>query len=339
MTTLETESAPVAIVGATTWGTTLAIVLARRGIPVRLLARTQAEAEALQSAREHHQRLPGRPFPEPLTVVADAARALDGAGILIVAVPSFAMRDNAHSVAEAVGDGTVVLSAAKGLERQTNKRMSEVLAEEIPGAKVAVLSGPNLAHEIIRGIPASSVVASEDERVSRLAQITLNSPSFRVYTNTDLIGTELGGALKNIIAIGAGVADGMRLGDNAKSSFITRGLAEITRLGIAAGAQPQTFAGLAGMGDLVVTCFSTLSRNYRVGVGLAKGLSSTSALTALGGEVAEGVSTTPIALSLAESLGVEMPITELTNRMLFEGLTPRDAITELMGRAPRTESG
>ena len=327
----------VAVVGATTWGTTLAIIMARRGVDVRLLTRTGGEAQALQAAREHTQRLPGQRFPDPLRVTGDPAQALDGAGVVIVAVPSTAMRASAADIAGALADGTVVVSAAKGLERETNKRMSEVLADELPAARIGALSGPNLAHEVVQGLPASSVVASEDEQASLLAQAALNSPTFRVYTNTDLIGTELAGALKNIIAIGAGVCHGMGLGDNAKSAFVTRGLVEITRLGVAAGAQPQTFAGLAGMGDLVATCFSTLSRNHRVGVGLASGLSPADAQAALAGEVAEGVVTTPVALSLARSLGVEMPIAALTNRVLFEGLSPRDAIGELMGRAPRAE--
>ncbi len=326
----------VAIVGATTWGTTLAIIMSRAGADVRLLTRTDDEARALQAAREH-ERLPGQAFPTSLHVSGDAGDALDGVGVVIMAVPSTAMRANAARVADALAEGTVVVSAAKGLESETNKRMTQVLTEELPQARVAALSGPNLAHEVVQGLPASSVVASEDEQAALIAQATLNSSTFRVYTNPDLIGTELGGALKNIIAIGAGVADGMGLGDNAKSSFVTRGLAEITRLGVAAGAQPQTFAGLAGLGDLVGTCASTLSRNYRVGVGLANGLSPADALAALGGEVAEGVTTTPMALALAATLGVEMPIAALTNRVLFEGLAPRDAIVELMGRTPRPE--
>lgn len=326
----------VAIVGATTWGTTLAIIMARAGADVCLLTRTEVEAQALDAAREH-ERLPGQAFPPSLRLAGDPATALDGASVVIMAVPSTAMRANASSIAGALADGTVVVSAAKGLERETNRRMSEVIAQELPQAVVGALSGPNLAREVVQGLPASSVVASEGEQAALIAQAALNSPTFRVYTNADLIGTELGGALKNIIAIGAGVADGMGLGDNAKSSFVTRGLAEITRLGVAAGAQPQTFAGLAGMGDLVATCFSTLSRNYRVGVGLANGLSPAGALAALGGEVAEGVTTTPVALALARTLGVEMPVAALTNRVLFEGLAPRDAIVELMGRTPRPE--
>jgi glycerol-3-phosphate dehydrogenase (NAD(P)+) len=270
-------------------------------------------------------------------VTSDPAEALDGAEVVIVAVPSTAMRANASSIAGALADSTVVVSAAKGLEPETNKRMSQVLADELPAARVAALSGPNLAREVVQGLPASSVVASEDEQASFLAQAVLNSPTLRIYTNTDLIGTEFAGALKNIIAIGAGVCHGMGLGDNAKSAFVTRGLVEITRLGVAAGAQAQTFAGLAGIGDLVATCFSRLSRNHRVGVALATGLSPTEALATLGGEVAEGVCTTPVALALAASLGVEMPIASLTNRVLFDELSPRDAIGELMGRAPRPE--
>ncbi len=337
MTSASEQLGPVAVVGATTWGTTLAIIMARRGIPVRLLARTTDEARELGAAREHTRRLPGQPFPDSLVVTAAPADALVDASAVFVAVPSPTMRENAKRISGALADGTVLISASKGLEPSSHKRMSVVLAEELPAARIGALSGPNLAHEIVRDLPAPTVVASEDAGVYALAQQVLNSPTFRVYTNSDVVGTELGGALKNIIAIGAGIADGMGVGDNAKAGFVNRGLAEITRLGLAAGAQPATFAGLAGMGDLVATCFSALSRNHRVGVELARGGSLADIIAWLGGEVAEGVNTTPLALALAGTLGIEMPITELTNRVLFEGLSPREAAALLMDRTPKPE--
>jgi len=217
--------------------------------------------------------------------------------------------------------------------------MMTLLTEELPDLtkRLVVLSGPNLAREVVRDLPTSTVVAAYDEGVAREAQMLLNSATFRVYTNTDVIGVELGGALKNIIAIGAGVIDGMALGDNAKAGFLTRGLAEITRLGVAAGAQAMTFMGNAGLGDLMATAFSGLSRNHRVGIALAKGMSLQQAIDSLGGEVAEGVTTAPAALQMAKAHGVEMPITEVTCRVLFDGLSPQHALMALMVRDPKSE--
>ena len=338
MASVAQDPGPAAVVGTTTWGTTLAVILARRGIDVRLLARTGEEAARLSEAREHPH-LAGHAFPASLEVTADWAAGLDGASVVLFAVPAQTMRENAKRAAPHIGGSPVVVSAAKGLEHDTFKRMSQVLDEELPSTAGAhcALSGPNLAREVVRGLPTSTVVAGPDRDAVRLAQELLNSTTFRVYTNSDVVGTELAGALKNVIAIGAGVVDGMSLGDNAKAGFLTRGLAEITRLGVAAGADALTFAGNAGLGDLMATCFSTLSRNHRVGIALAQGRTLEEAIAALGGEVAEGVATTPAALDLARAHGVEMPIAELTNRVLFEGLSPKDALGELMARVPRPE--
>ena len=238
-----------------------------------------------------------------------------------------------------MGDNPVVISACKGLESGTFKRMSTVLAEELPysAQRLCVLSGPNLAGEVVRGLPASTVIASENPDAAEEAQLLFNSSTFRVYTNSDVIGTEIAGAMKNVIAIGAGMSDGMALGDNAKASLLTRGLAEIIRLGVAAGANPATFAGNAGIGDLAVTCYGNLSRNHRVGVALANGLTLDQALDSLGGQVAEGVVTTPAALDMATALGVDAPIAEATAHVLFDGASPQDALLELMARAPRRE--
>jgi glycerol-3-phosphate dehydrogenase (NAD(P)+) len=329
---------PIAVVGTSSWGTTLAIVLARHGASVRLLARTPDEAAALEHAREHPS-LRGYPFPHSLAVTHRWNEGLADAAAVLFAVPSHTLRENARRAAGHLEPGCIVVSAAKGLEQGTFKRMSTLLTEELPQAagSVCALSGPNLAREVVAGLPTSTVVASDSPDAAGTAQALLNSTALRVYTNNDLLGTELAGALKNVIAIGAGICEGMELGDNAKAAFITRGLAEITRLGVAAGAQPVTFAGNAGMGDLLATCYSGLSRNHRVGLALAGGKSLEAALAALGGEVAEGVTTTRAALEMAAHHGVEMPIAELTARVLFQGMAPRDAVAELMARTPRPE--
>jgi glycerol-3-phosphate dehydrogenase (NAD(P)+) len=329
----------VAVVGATTWGTTLGIILARNDVPVTILARTAAEAYELNANGEHRRFLPGTPFPKTLTASSDPAETLAPAQLTIIAVPSDRFRRNVQAVKEHLSPDSAVVSVAKGLELPTGKRMTQVLEEELspqlhPG--ICTLSGPNLAKEIVQGKPASTVVAGRDADRTAYAQEVLMSPSFRVYTSDDIVGVELGGALKNIIALGAGISDGLDLGDNAKSAFITRGLAEITRLGIAAGAQPLTFAGLAGMGDIIATCSSPLSRNRYVGEQLARGRSWPEIRESMD-NVAEGVNTTGAAVAMAEELGVEMPITDVTYRMLFEGLPPKEAIAELMGRPPRSE--
>ena len=333
------QHGPVAVVGTTSWGGTLALILARRGVDVRLLARTDDEARRLASDGELAARLPGHPFPPSLRVTADWAAGMDGASFVLFAVPSHTLRDNARRAAPYLPPDAIVISACKGLERGTFERMSVVLAEELPDAapRLCVISGPNLAREVVRGLPSATVAASSLPAASEQVQRLFNSPTFRVYTNTDVIGTELGGALKNVIAIGAGICDGMVLGDNAKAAFVTRGLAEMVRLGVAAGAQSATFAGTAGVGDLIATCYSNLSRNYRVGLALAEGGTLDEAVESLGGQVAEGVGTTSAALEMAHALGVDAPIAEATGRVLFDGASPQDALLELMARAPRQE--
>jgi glycerol-3-phosphate dehydrogenase (NAD(P)+) len=329
----------VAIVGTTTWGTTLGILVARQGVPATLLARSAEEARGLERHREHRRFLPGIPFPAALTVDHDAARVVSGAQLVILAVPSDRLRQNLRWVRDSINQGSVIVSATKGLELPQGRRMSQVLEEELPGhlhRGICVLSGPNLAKEVVQGKPASTVVAARDPDAAATAQATLMSATFRVYTSDDVTGVELGGALKNIIALGAGIGDGLGMGDNAKAAFITRGLAEITRLGIAAGANPLTLAGLAGLGDLIATCASPLSRNHYVGVQLAQGRSWPEIRESME-NVAEGVNTTVAALTLAAGLGVEMPIAQATHRVLFDGLSPQEAVAELMGRPPRSE--
>ena len=329
----------VTVVGTTTWGTTLATLLSRKNIASTLVARSAEEARSLDAGRENPRFLPGVPFPQFLTVTDDLEEAFKDTTMIILAVPSQRFRDNIRWIKNSIRDSPIVLAATKGLEMDTGKRMSQILVEELPAhlsQLTCVLSGPNLALEIVDGKPASTVVASRDRKAAGKAQEILMSPAFRVYTNDDVVGVELGGALKNIIALGAGISDGLSCGDNAKSAFISRGLAEITRLGVAAGAKPSTFAGLAGLGDLIATCSSPLSRNHFVGRQLAEGQPLDQILASMK-NVAEGVYTTPAALKMARELKVEMPITRATFRVLFEGLDVKQAIAELMGRPPRVE--
>ncbi|MGZ6213362.1 MAG: NAD(P)H-dependent glycerol-3-phosphate dehydrogenase, partial [Candidatus Limnocylindria bacterium] len=282
--------------------------------------------------------LRGVPLPPEVAVTAEAA-AVGGAGELVVmAVPSAAMRESARRIAPHVPAGTVIVSVAKGLEQGSLLRMTEVLAEEIPAAaaRLAAMSGPNLALEIVRGLPASSVVASLDDAVSGHALELLRSRTFRLYRNRDVVGVELCGALKNIYAIAAGATDYLGFGDNGKASLITRGVAEMTRLGLAAGAHPLTFAGLAGIGDVIATCSSSLSRNHRLGEELAKGRPWREIEGTLPG-VAEGAYTVDAALALAERHAVEMPIAREVHRALFEGKSVQRCLLDLLSRESKDE--
>ena len=329
----------VGVIGTTSWGTTLAILMAHRGHRVALWARTEQEAEQLQRDRENRRLLPGFPFPPSLRVTVSLDDAFGDARMVVLAVPSKSARANVQRVKHALPDNGIVVSATKGLEEKTGLRISQVLQQELPRplrSRICVLSGPNLSAEVARGLPSSTVVASEDIQLAMTIQEALMTPTFRVYTSSDMIGVELAGALKNIIALGAGIGDGLGFGNNSKAAFITRGLAEITRLGVAAGANPLTFAGLAGMGDLIATAASPLSRNRYVGEQLAKGRPLKEVLASMQ-NVAEGVDTTAAAVKMGREMGVEMPITQAAYRILFEGLDPRQAVAELMGRAPQPE--
>lgn len=329
----------VAIIGTTSWGTTLGVVLGRRGINAALWARTEEEAVRLNGERQNAVFLPGFSFPSSLSVTSSMAQALEGARLVILAVPSQSLRSNIRLTRGYIEGSAIILSAVKGLEVSTCKRMSEVLADELKDNlhnNISVLSGPNLSLEIARGLPAATVIAAHDAEVARRAQEIMMSFTLRVYTSSDVVGVELGGALKNIIALGCGMSDGLGYGDNAKAAFITRGLAEITRLGVALGANPLTFAGLAGMGDLVATCSSSLSRNHFVGCELARGRSLEEIVSSMR-SVAEGITTTIAARQMAKGVGVEMPITQQIYRVLFEGFDIKQAVAELMGRKPKPE--
>jgi glycerol-3-phosphate dehydrogenase (NAD(P)+) len=331
-------SPELAVVGTGAWGATLAIHAARLGVPVALLARSEDEAARLRRAGEV-PRLPGVPFPDGLDVTHEAARVLPRSAVVLMVPPAQTMRQNLRAVAPHLARGAIVVSASKGLEIGSALRMTEVMAQQLPpalAARVAALSGPNLAKEVAAGKPSTTVVACADEDAAQRVQALLMAPNLRVYTHTDVVGVELGGALKNIIALGAGMSDGLDAGDNAKAALMTRGLAEIARLGLAAGAQPLTFSGLAGLGDLIATCTSHLSRNWTVGNQLARGR-PLAAIQADLGQVAEGVTTTVAARQLAARFGVEMPIAELMHRVLFENLSPRAAGAALMQRDPKNE--
>jgi glycerol-3-phosphate dehydrogenase (NAD(P)+) len=321
----------VAVIGTTSWGITLATLLSKKGIEVRLWARTLREANRLKKSGS--DRFPDIPIPKEIIITHKMDAALDGAGAVILAVPSATMRENISRAAKYLGKTTIIISASKGLEVGSNKRMSEVIAEEINPrfhTNICVLSGPQLAREIMNDRPAASVVASEDKNTAKKVQRLLTMEHFCVFTHTDVIGVELGGALKNILALGAGIADGLGYGDNAKAAFMCRGLTEITALGMALGANPLTLSGLAGLGDVITTCASPLSRNHYVGVELAKGRPLEEILKSMH-QVAEGVNTTLVAYNLAQQLGLEMPFTEKIYQVLYENAEPAKAAQVIMG--------
>ena len=322
----------IAIIGTTTWGITLGVVSARKGLQVKLWARTEEEAADLTSNGPNPALLPGIEFPPGLSVTSSLGEAIDGVKAVIIVVPSQSVRQNIKLVAEHLDQSMSIVSAAKGLEISSGQRMSQVIADEIdPGfrSNICVLSGPNLYQEILNELPAATVIASEDEVLARKVQKLLNSPKLCIYTNTDVVGVELGGALKNIIALGAGIADGLGYGDNAKAALITRGLTEVTAFGVAQGANPLTFSGLAGSGDLIATCASPLSRNHYVGEELAKGRPVKEITESMAG-VAEGVSTTLVVWNLACQMGLAMPITEAIYRVLYDGADIHQTAVELM---------
>jgi glycerol-3-phosphate dehydrogenase (NAD(P)+) len=326
----------VAVVGVTAWGLTLAQLFAHAGSAVSLLARDEAEAETVRHRRTEPRRIAAVHLPPQVSVCAVPEEALNGAEAVVLAVPSQTIRANVERIAAAAPREAALVSAAKGIELSSGLRMTEVIAQVLPEhGPACALSGPNLAEEIARGLPAATVVAGP-AGASELVQGALGSPRFRVYTHDDVIGVELGGALKNVIALAAGVSDGMGAGDNAKASLITRGLAEITRLGVALGANPLTFAGLSGLGDVIATCASPLSRNRRVGEELGRGRALADVLAELN-HVAEGVATTAAACELADRLGVELPIAAGMNRVLKGEISAVEGARALMEREPRGE--
>ena len=326
----------IGVIGAGAWGTTLAVKLAAAQRPVTLWAHSAEANGRLAQERENRHYLPGIIFPPNVRVATDEGYLAEPHRAYVLAVPSAHLRETLARLAPRLDPNASLLSVVKGIEGRTHLRMSEVIAQEVPGRRVAVLSGPNLAKEIAAGKPAGTVVASVDEGLAAELAAVLASDRFRIYTNPDVIGVELCGALKNVVALAAGMVDGLELGDSAKAGIITRGLAEMTRLGVAAGANPMTFAGLAGVGDLIATCMSPLSRNRRAGELLATGIPWTDASTQLNG-VAEGVSTVRGALALASAHGVELPIADQVAAVIHEGRPPMVAVAELMAREQKDE--
>ena len=326
----------IGVIGAGALGTTLAVKLAGAERPVTLWAHTPEANEQLATVRENRRYLPGIVFPPNIRVATDEGYLAEPHRFFVLAVPSAHLRSTLRRLADRLYPDAALLSVVKGIEEGTHLRMSEVIAQELPGRRVAVLSGPNLAREIADGKPAGTVVASEEADLAVELASVLASDRFRVYTNPDVVGVELCGALKNVVALAAGFVDGLGFGDSAKAGIITRGLAEMTRLGVAAGAHPVTFAGLAGVGDLIATCMSPLSRNRHAGELMAAGASWTDAAARLNG-VAEGVFTVRGALELAAEHGVELPIAEQVAAVVHEGRPPMAAVDALMGREPKDE--
>lgn len=327
-----------AVFGTGSWGTAFAMVLADAGCEVSLWGRRAEVVEAVNATHRNPVYHPGTELPAGVTATTDPAEAARDAEFTVLSVPSQTLRGNLESWAGLLHPDTLLVSLMKGVELGTAKRMSEVVEEvgKVPAERVAVLTGPNLAREIAARQPAAAVAACADEAAARALQAACHTAYFRPYTSTDVVGCELGGAVKNVIALAVGIADGMGLGDNSKASLITRGLAETTRLGLAMGAQEQTFAGLAGMGDLVATCSSPLSRNHTFGTNLGRGmtLQETIAVTK---QTAEGVKSCQSVLDLARRHGVEMPITRTVVGIVHEGKSPHVALKELMSRSAKPE--
>jgi glycerol-3-phosphate dehydrogenase (NAD(P)+) len=326
----------MAVIGGGAWGTALAHVFATSEHDVVLWAREPDVAEHITASHANPRFLPGGVLDERVRATTDMSAAVSGAACVVYAAPSHVLRQVARRAAPAVPRDAVLVVATKGIERETLALMTEVVEQEVTGRAVVALSGPSFALEVVRGEPTAVVVASRDAAASELVQRSLRNSTVRTYTNDDVPGVELGGALKNVIAVATGIAEGVGLGLNSRAALITRGLAEMTRLGVAVGARAATFAGLAGMGDLVLTCTGVLSRNRAVGIEVGQG-SSIAEVLAGKESVAEGVVTTTSALALAARHGVEMPIARAVARVLFEGCAPRDAIAELMGRELRPE--
>jgi glycerol-3-phosphate dehydrogenase (NAD(P)+) len=331
----------IAVIGAGAWGTGIAIVLGRKGTHrIRLWAHEPEVCDSIAQKRINEVFLPGRQIPETVTATNDLSVALNAADIVVSVMPSQHCRRLFERMCPLIPQQALIVSATKGIEEGSLQRMTEVIAQVLQrnnGAGISALSGPSFAQEVARGDPTAITIASPDAALLRTVQQEFSDPSFRVYTNSDVIGVELGGALKNIIAIAAGICDGLGFGHNSAAALITRGLAEMTRLVVACGGRAETMAGLAGLGDLVLTCTGGLSRNRSVGVELGRGKKLTEILSSMHGMVAEGVFTTTAAVGLARARGVEMPITEQMHAILHEGRSPREAIYGLMTRSGKSE--
>lgn len=329
----------IAVLGAGSWGTSIASVLVENGHDVTMWARRQAVVDEINEMHTNQKYLPGVNLSDQLVAETDLRRTVADKEIIMFVVPSQSMRETVRKVKGWLADRSIIVHASKGIERESLKRMSEVLQEELPirlQDRIVALSGPSHAEEVIRKIPTTVVVGSKSQALAEEVQACLMNSSFRVYTNPDVIGIEIGGALKNIIAIAAGLAAGLGFGDNAKAALMTRGLAEIARLGKAMGAEPITFVGLAGVGDLIATCTSEHSRNWRAGYLLSQGKKLEEILSEMG-MVVEGITTTQTAFELSRKYEVEMPITDQLFQVLFHGKDPNQAVSDLMNRGKTGE--
>lgn len=326
----------IAVIGSGSWGCAVAILLANKGFDVYLWSWQQEETDRLNRDRENRAVLFGKKFPDNITCSHDMGFCTKEAAIIVTVVPSPATRQTARELSAHIEAGQVLVNLSKGLEESTLMRLSEVYEEEIPQAKVCVMSGPSHAEEVSELLPTTNVVAAKDAKTAAYVQNIFMTDSFRVYTGYDMIGTELGGALKNVIALCAGISDGIGYGDNTRAALITRGIAEIRRLGVKMGADRETFAGLSGIGDLIVTCTSMHSRNHRAGILIGKGYSAEEALAEVK-MVVEGVNTARAAYELSQKYGVDMPITAEAYKILFEGKQPKCAVYDLMTRTKTTE--
>lgn len=319
------------VLGAGSWGSALALSLAKKGYDVSIWTLNEEQANKINKTKENIDYLPGILFPNNITVTTDLNEAIENSEIIVLAVPSQAIRSVCEKIKPHVKDNQILVDVAKGLEKGTGLRLSDVCKEELPNNPYVVLSGPSHAEEVSRDIPTTVVVASESLEIAQKVQEIFMSPKLRVYTNPDLVGVELGGALKNIIAFGAGICDGLGFGDNAKAALMTRGIREISRLGVAMGANVSTFSGLSGIGDLIVTCTSMHSRNRRAGIliGQGKSLEETLAEVKM---VVEGITATEVAYDVAKKLNVDMPITNAIYSVLYGGMNPNEVVIELMMR-------
>ncbi len=335
MADISAGTSEVVVVGAGSWGTTIALLLAAKR-PTALWARSAQLADAVRTTHENPRYLPGVVLPEGVRATASLSDAVAGATVVLVAVPSHGFRSVLEAMAPALPDGAAVISLAKGIEGGTNRRMSEIIGEVLPGHPVGVLTGPNLSHEVAGGQPAATLVACEDESIALQVQESLHCSTFRVYTGTDVVGCEIAGASKNVIAIAAGVCDGLGFGENTRAVLITRGLAEQARLGLAVGGRALTFGGLAGVGDLVATCTSAQSRNRSVGFELGGGRPLAEVLSGMH-MVAEGVRTAAPLVALADKHAVEMPIAAQVAALVAGETSPAEAVAALMERPPRPE--
>lgn len=328
--------AKISVLGSGGWGTAIAVMLFKNGHSVKLWSYSKEESLQLEKCKENKPYLPGIALPDGIEFTCDLKECAD-CDVAVMATPSHGVRQTAKSFAPFAKENTVILNISKGIEEETYKTLSQVIKDELPKCKIAVMSGPSHAEEVSRGIPTTNVVASQDESVAKLIQDIFMNPDFRIYTNSDITGVELGGSLKNVYALCCGIIEGMGLGDNTKAALMTRGLVEMKRLGIKMGAKEETFSGLSGMGDLIVTCTSVHSRNKRAGVLIGKGISPVEAQNQVK-MVVEGIRTCRAAKELADKVGVEMPIVNEAYDVLFCGGELSQVIPKLMGRMKKNES-